>query len=102
MIACGLRRRQIAGLDLRDELTFEFGFELSTDFSHYEYLAPHPPTETIGGREGLWKMPQLWKSTTVAFGDFFLMISTSCLEKPPQKTLRLSHIYHSPGGCCSQ
>jgi hypothetical protein len=25
-----------------------------------------------------------------------LMISTSCLEKPSQKTLRLSHIYHSP------
>jgi len=28
-------------------------------------------------------MPQLWKSTKVAYGDFFLMISTSCLEKPP-------------------
>jgi hypothetical protein len=34
----------------------------------------------------------------VAFGGFFLMISTSYLEKPPQKTLRLSHIYHSPDG----
>jgi len=25
-------------------------------------------------------MPQLWKSTKVAFGNFFLMISTSCLD----------------------
>jgi hypothetical protein len=97
MIACGLSDGQMAGFDLRDQLTFEFGFELSTNLSHYEYPAPHPRAETIGGREGLWKMPQLWKSTTVAFGGFFLIISTSCLEKPPQKTLRLSHIYHSPG-----
>jgi|SRR6266496_5128777 hypothetical protein len=98
MIACGLSDGQMAGFDLRDQLTFEFGFELSTNLSHYEYPAPHPPAKTIGGREGLWKMPQLWKSTTVAFGNFFLMISTSCLEKPPRKTLRLSHTYHSPGG----
>jgi len=97
MIACGLSDGQMAGFDLRDQLTFEFGFELSTNLSHYEYPAPHPRAETIGGREGLWKMPQLWKSTTVAFGGLFLIISTSCLEKPPQKTLRLSHIYHSPG-----
>ncbi len=101
MIARGLADGGLAGFDLCDQLTFEVGFELSTDFSHYEYQAPHPRTEKIGGREGLWKMPQLWKSTKVAFGGFFLMISTSCLEKPPQKTLRLSHIYHSPGGCCS-
>jgi hypothetical protein len=25
----------------------------------------------------LWKLPQLWKSTKEAFGDFFLMISTA-------------------------
>ena len=100
MIARGLADGCLAGFDLSDQLTFEFGFELSTNFSHYEYQAPHPRTEKIGGREGLWKMPQLWKSTKVAFGGFFLMISTSCLEKPPQKTLRLSHIYHSPGGYC--
>src|SRR5215471_5028293 len=96
MLARRLLRRDFSGLDLRDQLMFEFGFELSTDFSHYEYPAPPPRTGKIGGREGLWKMPQLWKSTKDAFGDFFLMISTSCLEKPPQKTLRLSHIYHSP------
>jgi len=35
---------------------------------------------------------------SVAFGSFFLMISTSCLEKPPQNPLRLSHSYHSAGG----
>jgi hypothetical protein len=45
-------------------------------------------------------MPLPWKSNKVAFGSFFLMISTGCLEKPAHKTLRLSHIYHSPGGCC--
>jgi hypothetical protein len=26
---------------------------------------------------GLWKLPQPWKSKAVAFGDFFLMISTA-------------------------
>jgi len=45
-------------------------------------------------------MPQLWKSDKDTFGAILLMISTSCLEKPSQKTLRLSHIYHSPGGSC--
>jgi hypothetical protein len=28
-------------------------------------------------RGGLWKLPQPWKSEKVAFGDFFLMISTA-------------------------
>lgn len=46
-------------------------------------------------------MPQLWKSNKDACGDIRLTIPTSCLEKPSHKTLRLSHIYHSPGGCCS-
>jgi hypothetical protein len=41
-------------------------------------------------------MPQLWKSTKAAFGAFFLMISTNCSEKPPQKTLRLSLITTAP------
>ena len=98
MLARGLLGRQLPGFDLGDQLTFEFGFVFSTDFSHFEYQAPHPPTEKIGGREGLWKMPQLWKSSKDAFGGILLMISTSCLEKPSQKTLRLFHIYHSPGG----
>jgi hypothetical protein len=46
----------LAGLDLCDQLTFEFGFELSTNLSHLEYQAPQPRTEKLGGREGLWKM----------------------------------------------
>ena len=100
MIARGLAGADVAGLDLGDQLTFEFGFEPSTNLSHDEYLAPQPRTE-IGGREELWKMPQLWKSTKVAFGGYLLMISTSCLEKPSQKTLRLFHIYHSPDCSCS-
>jgi hypothetical protein len=29
------------------------------------------------GRGGLWKLPQPWKSIKVAFGNFFLMISTA-------------------------
>jgi hypothetical protein len=97
MLACGLLGAQLPGFDLRDQLTFEFGFVLSTDFSHYELQAPLPPAK-IAGREGLWKMAQLWKSNKVAFGTFLLMISTSCLEKPSPKTLRLSHIYHSLDG----
>jgi hypothetical protein len=28
-------------------------------------------------RGGLWKLPQPWKSSKEAFGDFFLMISTA-------------------------
>jgi hypothetical protein len=102
IVARGLRQAQLSRFDLRDELALEFDFELSTNLSHCEYWSPRPLTETIGRREGLWKMPQLWKSTKVAFGNSFLIISTNCLEKPPQKTLRLSHIYHSPGGGYSQ
>jgi hypothetical protein len=56
MISRGLPDRGLAGVDLCDQLTFEFGFELSTNLSHFEYQAPHPRTEKIGGREGLWKM----------------------------------------------
>jgi hypothetical protein len=29
------------------------------------------------GRGGLWKLPQPWKSRKVAFGNFFLVISTA-------------------------
>src|SRR5262249_27213668 len=97
IVARGLRHAQLPRLDLRDQLAFEIDFELSTNLSHYEYRSPRPLTEPIGGRDGLWEMPLLGKSTKVAFRDVLLMISTSCLEKPPQKTLRLSHIYHSPG-----
>jgi hypothetical protein len=50
------------------------------------------------GRHALWKLPPLWKSIKEAFGNIFLMISTSCLEKPPQKRLRLSHSSHSADG----
>src|SRR5262245_40587673 len=98
IVACGLRQAQLARFDLCDELPFEIDFEFSTNLAHCQYWSPRPLTEQIGGREGLWKMPQLWKSTKVACGGFSLMISTNCLEKPPQKTLRLFHIYHSPGG----
>src|SRR3954462_2172424 len=94
MLACGLSHGHLAGLDLGDQLAFEIGFELSTNFSHCEYRTPRP-TKRNGGREGLWKMPQLRKSNKVACGRLLLMISTSCLEKPSRKTLRLSHIYHS-------
>jgi len=100
MISSGLPDCGLAGVDLCDQLAFEFGFELSTNLSHYEYRSPRPLAE-IGGREGCGKCRTLWKSTKVACGDFFLMISTRCLEKPPQKTLRLFHIYHSPGCSCS-
>src|SRR2546427_12553823 len=41
----------------------------------------HPSKHIPGpGGTALWKLPQLWKSNKEAFGDFFLMISTSCLN----------------------
>jgi hypothetical protein len=49
-------------------------------------------------RSTLWKLPQLMEIKKEAFGDFFLMISTSCLEKPPHKPLRLFHSYPSADG----
>src|SRR5215467_3997499 len=55
MISRGLPAGGLAGFDLRDQLTFEIGFELSTNLSHCEYRSP-PPLADIGGREGLWKM----------------------------------------------
>jgi len=36
-------------------------------------------------REGLWKLPQPWKSEAVAFGDFFLMISTAAWKSLRKK-----------------
>src|ERR1700739_5017954 len=55
MLARGLADGDLAGFDLCDQLTFEFGFELSTNFSHYEYRSPRPLTEFFGGREGCGK-----------------------------------------------
>jgi hypothetical protein len=49
-------------------------------------------------RGGLWKLPQPWKSEKVAFGDIFIDDFHRCLEKPPQRTLRLFHSSHRPGG----
>jgi hypothetical protein len=71
-------------------LTFEFGFELSTDLSHCEYRAPQPPVKN-DGREGLLKMTHRWKSAKNA--DFHTM-----LGKASHKTAPLSHISNSPGG----
>ena len=90
MIARGLRHAHLAGFDLGDQLTFEIGFELSTDFSHFEYRAPQPPAKSAG-REGLWKMTHRWKSAKNAD-------SHTMLGKASHKTARLSHIYHSLGG----
>jgi hypothetical protein len=47
------------------------------------------------GPNGLWKMPQPWKSEKVAFGDFFLMISTAAWKS--RKHWRLFHISHRLG-----
>src|SRR3989475_11863146 len=78
MIARGLPDGGLAGFDLGDQLTFEFGFELSTDFSHYEYLAPHPRTEQIGGAGGVWEMPPAWKSTKGGCVHLLFMVFTRC------------------------
>src|SRR2546428_8561525 len=91
MISRGLPDGGLAAFDLGDQLTFEFGFELSTNFSHYEYRSPRPLAE-IGGREGLWEMPQLWESTKVACGGLLFMIFTNWFVKTPRKKpLRLHH-----------
>jgi hypothetical protein len=94
LFARGLSDGLVPGFDLGDQLTFEFGFELSTDFSHYELLAPLRPAKSAG-REGLWKMPHPWKSAQDAD-------SHTMLGKASHKTARLSHIYHSLGGDGSQ
>jgi hypothetical protein len=52
--------------------------------------------ETFGTGEGLLKLPQLRKSESDAFGNFFLMISTSCLDKPSEKHARLIHSSNRP------
>src|SRR5579884_241270 len=52
MIARRLADADLARLDFRDQLTFEFGFELSTNLSHYEYRSPQTPAHKIGVREG--------------------------------------------------
>jgi hypothetical protein len=46
--------------------------------------------------EGLLKLPQLRKSKSDAFGDFYLMISTSCLDKSSEKHARLIHSSNRP------
>jgi hypothetical protein len=47
---------------------------------------------------GLWKMPQLWKSATqsVAFGAIFLMRIPTAAWKSLACALGFSHIYHRP------
>ena len=53
ILACGLGHRYLPGLDLFDHLAFEFGFELSTDFSHFEYRCPLRPAQKRLAREAL-------------------------------------------------
>ena len=77
------------GLDLRDQLTFVFGFELSTNLSHFEYPAPQPPAKNAG-REGLLKMTHRCKSAKNAD-------SHTMLGKASHKTATLFHISNSPG-----
>jgi hypothetical protein len=40
------------------------------------------------------KLPQLWKSKSVAFGIFFWMDFHQLFEKASQKTLRLFHSFN--------
>src|SRR2546428_13931445 len=95
MISRGLPDGGLAAFDLGDQLTFEFGFELSTNFSHYEYRSPRPLAE-IGGRQGVWKMPQLWESNKVACGGFFFLFFPNLFGKPPQTTVRTFSTFQHP------
>src|SRR3989442_12205973 len=95
MISRGLPDGGLAAFDLGDQLTFEFGFELSTNFSHYEYRSPRPLAE-IGGRGGVWKMPPLWKSTKDARRGRLLICCPNTLEKARQKSAWTFQISHAP------
>ena len=77
MIPCGLRNRQVAGLDLCDQLTFEFGFELSTNLSHFEYRTPRPRADKIDAREGLCKIAREHD-----FGNTQLWTRVNSLDSP--------------------
>jgi len=46
--------------------------------------------------DGLLKLPQLRKSKVDAYGDFFLMIPTSCLGNPSERRARISHSSNKP------
>jgi hypothetical protein len=45
---------------------------------------------------GLWKLPQPWKSEKVAFGDFFLMISTAAWKSLRKKRSSFSTVTTGP------
>ena len=47
-------------------------------------------------RGGQWKLPQPWKSTKVAFGDFFLMISTAAWKSLRKKRSSFSTVTTGP------
>jgi hypothetical protein len=47
-------------------------------------------------RGGLWKLPQPWKSTKVAFGDFFWIISTAAWKSLRQKRSGFSTVTTGP------
>ena len=88
VVSGGLTNADGSRFDLQDELTLELDFELSTYFSHFEYLTPPPPAP-FHASKGLWKMSHRWKSANNA--DFHTM-----LGKASHKTTTLSHISHSP------
>src|SRR5437870_2416785 len=45
---------------------------------------------------GLWKLPQPWKSKKVAYGDFFLMISTAAWKSLHKKRSGFSTVTTGP------
>src|SRR6186713_718893 len=88
IVSCCLRRAQLPGLDLFDQLAFEGGLEPTiVSFSHIS-ISNSLTARSNAGRKGLWKVPHRWKSAKNAD-------SHTTIGKASHKTARLSHTYHS-------
>jgi hypothetical protein len=83
------------------------GWQFSSDFAGSAWK------KNAGQQDTLWKLPQLWKSIKVAFGDFFLddfhellgkasAKNASAFPQLPQRRRRLSYLLKQPGGSQTQ
>jgi hypothetical protein len=52
--------------------------------------------EEHAGRKALWKLPPPWKWIKVAFGDFFLIISTAAWKSLHKKRSGFSTVPTAP------
>ena len=69
-----IRKPAMLGVEQARDRRLQAILERNFLFESQEERKRTKKKEVEGG--GLWKLPQPWKSTKEAFGDFFLMIST--------------------------